>query len=730
MTARTDGVPAGRPRVPVASAVVVLAALVVGAGALATSAVLGSGVVRLLIALVLLAGGWWIVRPARDRCHPLTLALGSPVLRGVGTAYVVLGAYLAGLALLTVSISDGAVGPSPTVMIAMVYGLPALALLAVATTGMRAWTAGAGAVLPMIAVSLLFNAGVSTAVVAVAMLAVGVVLAAFVVRAPGGVAWGDLASAAAAMATSFAFGVGTSPFGTLAATQLAGTPGTAPAEALSPAALAAVLFGALLVAAILLLVAVARHDLAGGVLVGSIVATPPVLLSTWLPPDARWPAEALIALAGVPALAALTAMTAIRVPRFRDALVAALPAPPPPEPSDAVGERPASDLTHAEPPDRADPVGPRPADVQPPGRVDVERLDRTGPTDTAPPDQSGAEQPDPTHTEPATAGIRRPSAAIATAAAAVVVAAAAVAFVILAVPVFGWGPGAQGAIGLVVLVGVGALGYWLPATPGAAGAVVALLGLGLASPWARLLTGASAAERIIAGVLDLGAAAVLAWFLTRRHPRAGVFAAAAYPLAGSMAAFLGSLLLDPDHLATGGPPFGNDLAPAAIVALPLLLLGLAAAAAMLRGHLAVGQAVGAVALAAAGFVPLKVLVGEFSGGGLDGFVLRFALNPLTPTDWLQTSAAFAEVTGAALVAVLVLALLALGLATSLAARPSAPLAGAVALLLLAAVQSALLTVLSSSSPEDAALLGQVWGGLAALTAVVAVVTAVTAARRT
>jgi hypothetical protein len=73
--------------------------------------------------------------------------------------------------------------------------------------------------------------------------------------------------------------------------------------------------------------------------------------------------------------------------------------------------------------------------------------------------------------------------------------------------------------------------------------------------------------------------------------------------------------------------------------------------------------------------------------------------------------------------------LALVLATSLATRASAPLAGAVALLLLAAVQASLLSVLDTGGVEDAELLGQVLGGFAAVIAVVALATAVAATRR-
>ncbi len=789
--------PADRPRAPIASAVVVLATFLAGAGALAASSVMSSDAGRLVIAAVLVVVGWLVTRPARDRASSLTRAIGSRVLRGTGTALVVLGAYLGGLAMLTASIPDDPLligessGPSPAAVVLMVYGVPTLALLVLATTGIRAWTAGAGVALPMIAVLLMADGGAGTAVVSVTMLAVGVVLTVLVVRTRGGSALGDLASAAAAMATSFAFGAGTSPFGTLGATQLAGAPGAGPVGRLSAGALIAVLAGALLVAAVLVLVAVARRDLATGVLAGSIFAMPPVLLATWLPPGARWPTEAIVALAGVPVAVALVAMVAIRVPHVRDALLAILPEPPAgPTPATVdgglgtEGTRPAGDHpatgdpaatdgpTQAtagdgpsrpagDHPDTGDPAatdGPAQAAVRGGPGTDVtrpvgDRSDIGNPAAAGGPAQAGVggdpgtepthpagDHPDPATGEPPADIDHEPvrdrprlSGALATAACAVVVAAAAVAFVVLAVPVIGWPVWVQGAIALVVLFAAAALGYWLPASPGVAASVVALLGLGLASPWGRLFAGswagASLADRIVSGALDFAAAVVLAWLLVRRHPHPGVYAAAAYTLAGSMAAFLGALLFDAGSLAAGNSPFDNELAPVAIVALPLVLLGIGAAILTARGHRATGQAVGAVVFAAAGFVPLKVLVGQFAGSGAEGYALQYALNPLTPSDWLQASLAFRDIGGAALVAVLVMVVLALAVAASLPLRPSAPLAGSVALLLLAAVQTWLLSVLSSGTSDDAELLGQVLGGLALVVAVIAAVTALGAARR-
>ncbi|MPZ85816.1 MAG: hypothetical protein GEV28_37725, partial [Actinophytocola sp.] len=392
------------PRAPVAATVVVLSALLVGAGALAGSSVLTSEPPRMVLAVALVLAGWWVARLAHG---PAGVALGRPVLAGIGTSFGVLGVYLGGLALLITTESS-----SPVVVVLLVYGVPALALLAVAATGMRAWPAGAGAVLPMVAVLLLTAGGVGAGAVSVTMLAVGVVLAVVVVRSPAASVRGDLASAAAATATSFAFGAGTSPFGSLGATQVPGV-GAGASGALPAGALAAVVAGALLVASVLMVVAVLRRDVAGGLLVGTVFAMPPLTLASVLRPAQGWPAEILVAVTAVPVLTALVAMLAIRVPAARRAL-AAVP----------VAMRPA-----------------READADP--------------------DEPGA-------SAVATSG------ALVVASLAVVVAGAAVVFIATAMPLFGWGAGAEAAVALVVLVVAGALGSWLPGAPGAAAAVVAL----------------------------------------------------------------------------------------------------------------------------------------------------------------------------------------------------------------------------------------------------------------
>ncbi|MGB3437126.1 MAG: hypothetical protein WBA97_00120, partial [Actinophytocola sp.] len=162
------------------------------------------------------------------------------------------------------------------------------------------------------------------------------------------------------------------------------------------------------------------------------------------------------------------------------------------------------------------------------------------------------------------------------------------------------------------------LGHWLPAPAGPALAVVALVGLGLARPWADL-----------AGlpVLDL-VMAVGAWPLLRRHPVPPVFAATAC-------------------LALRVLP----LAPLAAV---LLVGGVAAVVALLRKTAPIGQAMGAVVLGAVVFWPfagMPDLLGHRESVVL--LVLVFALAVSTgwrPSAPLAVTAAFAAYAVTALVA--------------------------------------------------------------------------------
>ncbi|MCT2587110.1 hypothetical protein [Actinophytocola gossypii] len=674
---------------PAAAAVVVVAAFLVGAGAVGASSVLTSAWLRVLLAVVLVVAGWAVTRAGRYPDDPLPLALGHRLVLGVGTSFAVLGAYLLGLALLT-----AAVPSSPVAVVLLVYGVPAVALLAAVSTGTRAWAAGAGAILPMLAVLLLVTAEVDAGTVSVTMLVVAVLLVAIVVRAPAASPWSRVASAASAMAASFAFGSGASPFGSLGTTQLGGAAGDGASGGLTGGAQAVVVAGALAVAVVVLVLAVPRRDLAAGVLAASLFTVPPVLLLT--DPMSEWSTATQVALVAVPTATALVALAAIRSYRFRRALAATVRAAPTQRP----GQDP-SDTAHP-----ATDAGP--ADT-------VRSATDADPADAArPPTTTDVGHPPPI-----------PSDAASAAACAVVVAAAAVAFVVVALPVFGWEARLQGVVTLLVLVGASALAYWLPrGTPGAAAAVVALLGLALTSPWIRLLTGGrielNTTDRVLTGVVDLVVAGVLAWLLVRRHPRPGVYAAAAYVLAASAAACLGSLLFDPGH-------FPSEWALVAVLTLPLLLLAIPAAVVAFGPHAAIGQAVGAVAIAAAGFLPMKVMVGEF-GGGAHGYALQLSLSPLTPTDWLMTSTALRDVTGPALVAVIATVLVAFVLVASLARRPSAPLAAAVALLLLSAVQASMLTALAEWSADEAEVLGWALGAGALVAALTAVAAARTATR--
>ena len=181
----------------------------------------------------------------------------------------------------------------------------------------------------------------------------------------------------------------------------------------------------------------------------------------------------------------------------------------------------------------------------------------------------------------------------------------------------------------------------------------------------------------------------------------------------------------------GFVPFGQELEVVIVVVVPLLVLGVPAAALAFGRHAAVGQAVGAVVLAAGGFLPIKVMVREFvSAGDADGYVHAVSMNPLTPSDW-QLATFYGLGTGHAssVAGVVALTALALVLAASLARRPSAPLAAAVTLMLLAAVQFSLLTVLDVGSVDEAELFGWVLGAVGGAAALTALVTAAAASRR-
>jgi hypothetical protein len=562
------------------------------------------------------AAGWAIHHVGTTPEHPVTEALGHRTLRGIGGSLVVLGAHLASLAALVI------VAPDSSVLLAvlLVYGIPALALLALASTGTRAWAAGVGAVGTMLVVLVLLAANVSVAAVAVV---VALVFTVVVVRAPAESVWGDVSAAAGAMAAGYA--VGTSPFGTIGAGQAGRRVVDADQTgALTGAAGGVVLALGLLVTAVLLLVAVLRRDVAGGIIAGSVFTTIPFFAGpASMVGTARW-----VGL-GTALLVMVVALVAARVPDLRARLTKLITA-------------------------------------------------------------------------------ARSAGAPAAAACGAVIAIALVVFVVQTLPLFAVELWVQGLIGLALLLLAGALAYALPGTAGAAAAVAVLVGLQLFPVWPRLLLVLWEGTRVghvLSGVFAFVTAVAAAWLFLARHRRVAVCAAAAYLLAGAGAFLLGALAagaeLDPS----------DDGASVAVLAmvLPLFLIGVAAAVAVRSPRfVAYGQAAGAVVLAAAGFLPIKVLLGEVldTGDGLSEFALLNGLRALTPTD-AGLSWAVRETAEPVILAMVVMVVLALVLAASVTRRPSAALAGAAALALLGGTQLAVFAAAVEEEPSVAWTIGVV-----------------------
>jgi hypothetical protein len=462
-----------------------------------------------------------------------------------------------------------------------------------------------------------------------------------VLRAPAESAWGNLAAAAGAMAAGYAFGAGSSPFGTLGAGQ-AGTQTVDPnpAGALDGAVGDVILALALIVAAVLVLVAVLRRDVAGGILAGSVFTVIPIFAGAErLDFATPWVGT------GVAALVVVAALAAARLPAVRAGFARLIAA-------------------------------------------------------------------------------ARSAGAPAAAACGAVIAVALVVFVVQTLPLFDVEPWVQGVLGLVLLLVAGALAYALPGTAGAAAAVAVLVGLQLFSLWPRLLWAFWEGQRVgyvLSGILGFVTAVAAAWLFTARHRRVAVTAAAAYVLAGSLAAFIGALAaggeFDP-HAA------GSTVAVVALV-LPLFLIGVAAAiAAWGTRFVAHGQAVGAVVLAAGGFLPMKVLLSEvIDTSGRTEAALQHGLRALTPTD-ADLAWAVRETTTPVIIAMVVMVVLALVLAASVARRPSAALAGGAALALMGGTQLAVFT----AALEGEESVGWTIGVVGLLVGVVAAGSAVVAAR--
>jgi len=614
------------PTEPVAAAFAVLAALVLGMAAVAASGLIADHVLRFVLAIGVATVGLVVARAARAD-HRRTRAFGRPVLRGAGSGLVVLGAYLLGNTLVGMLLPDRVTPdslPSPYLVVLLAHGLPALAALAVAVTVSRAWTAGAGVLLPVVVALLMIVASAGPTEVSLAMLAVAAAGCAVALAAPARATWGDLAGATAGMAVTFAYGAGTSPLGVLAMVELGAPPAQLrPVGVPDADAQVAIVFGAVVVATVLVLVAVARRHLAGGLLAGSVF-----LMSTAAAYGGYLREDLLGTFALVPAVLAVVALVALRVPRVRSALAAV----------------------------------------------------------------------------PAALRAHRPSGATAAAACAVV---AATALVVLAVRGLPEWP-VTGALIVLALLIAGALAYFLPAPTGAALAVVTLLAVAVAHPWARLARDVSPGTYAL---IELATAAAAALPLLFRHPRPSVFAAAAYLLLDTLSGMLAALLG-----VAGSQPSADPTGPVVVLLLPLLLVGLPAAVLALRGpHVAVGQALGALVLGMSAFLPLKLSHAALSDGAL-----TVVLDPLTPTDSSHATYLLRGLgTPAALVA-LTLMVLALVLVASTARRPSAPLAAAAAVTLFGGLR--LVTALVGSADE-------LFTWCLVVAAVALVVAALAAARR-
>jgi hypothetical protein len=282
------------------------------------------------------------------------------------------------------------------------------------------------------------------------------------------------------------------------------------------------------------------------------------------------------------------------------------------------------------------------------------------------------------------------SSATTAACAAAVAACALVAFTVQALPALGVGGRTQGALILAGLLVAGALAHFLPAPAGAAAGVVTLVGFTVAQPWVRLLGSPTGVSVLV----DVVTAVVVVWVLVERHPRADVFAAAAYLVLGTLARLFGWVV---------GPSAGQALV---VLLLPLLVVGLPAAVLAWRDRFTpVAQAVGAVVLGAAVYLPLKQVVLAFvprerNVGPFDPFV---------PTDAMGATQHLREFGWPALV----LGALALVLVASVARRPSTPLAVTAALLVFCVGRVA------GSLVTDVAVLAWVLGVLAVASAAVA-----------
>lgn len=550
--------------------------------------------------------------------------LGRPVLVGIGVSAVVVGAHLMGLALVAMWAPD-----APAVGILLGYGLPALALLGLAVRGMVAAAVGLGVIVSVVALALLAGARNPAGPTAIALLVVA--LAGIAVASWTTSHWATAVTIVGATAAAAAIQAATAMMGSSTG-ELFGTGFVFSSRGFAwvgaegaPGDLLELEPGAML-AVITAALAAAAVLLVLAVLRRDVAAGIVAATVFAVPPTTLtfW-----IALGGTELRPSRLGVVAIAAVPIAAALLALL----------ALGSARL----------RTGLVAVTPRRVRPP-------------TIPAP-------------------------VLVAT------VAVTAVVLAVQAVPVTGWPPRVQGVVALVVLVLAGVVALRLAGTPGAVVAGVTLVGLQLAAPWPRMVDsgplGYPGGLGLPIAVVGLLVAGTAAWALARRHRHPGVLAAAAYLLAGSIASLLWTLLSTRDTPARYADyqPVG-ELATALVLIGPVLLLGVPAAVAALRGReqttIAGGQAAGAVLLAVGGAALLSI---GFDRN--DGVLAQLAGSPLLPTAAPVTFQTIEEPGGATLLAVEALLALTLALVLSVARRPSAALAAAAVLAGLAGMRTAL-----------------------------------------
>lgn len=295
----------------------IIGAMLLGAGALMLFAWSSQNWARALIVLALFAIGIAVNGNRTDYGNDrFSQALGQDVKAGIGASATFVGAYLLGPLVLSFDNSQ----PKPVVILLLIFGFPLLALLRFVSRDMVAGAIGVAVLVPVLGAVLLAQAGVGAATVALIALLVSIALFVLVIVLPKTWELAQPVSAFGAMAASFAVGAGTSSVGTLTVQQADNA-----VPALPPAPQAIVLVFGLLVAVGYLIVALARHHAASGLIAGSVLAVPPTSLLIGYAYGTHDLTGALAVLVAVPVVAAVVAAVALYVPAARRLLRQALP---------------------------------------------------------------------------------------------------------------------------------------------------------------------------------------------------------------------------------------------------------------------------------------------------------------------------------------------------------------------------------------------------------------------